>query len=387
MGGSSLRRGGRFGISPIGAVAAASSYRVRSRRFKRRRRFPGRRSGRKLKKFGRKVKRALRKVGGIGGFKTPPKWHIYRQTGQIEPSTEGFTALGQTSFDIVHGHQTHYDGLVALQCVATGNMKLNTTDWEPRMNNGMTKVLKSYMILYMTNNSSTPVYGKMCVARPRRHVNDLVQYPSPIAEADLRERDLIPNEAGNQYNAFSAVSTQYNQLDVTANVGGTSLTDMGWVWHNSVSFRRQFKAKIKEVNWAPMECKRFIFKFKRRVSIDHMSEYTMSPATSNANPNQWEDNPYYLLPVNSGFSEMHAKRGFFVSFLMHGIPVSGATPNEGVVGLTQPKMDLYWLNAYKYGWQAVNKREYHVSTPNPLGSITPQMVNFGNPTAGNVVTA
>lgn len=63
-------------------------------------------------------------------------------------------------------------------------------------------------------------------------------------------------------------------------------------------------------------------------------------------------------------------RGFFVSFLLHGIPARAEDSLS--VGLTQPKFDIYWLNAYKYGWRDPNYREYHVN-PNPLESDQPSV--------------
>jgi len=141
------------------------------------------------------------------------------------------------------------------------------------------------------------------------------------------------------------------------------------------------------INQAPREFAKQSAAFKKaHPSLDSLpsSEYTMQPATTSETQVPWEDQNMYLLPQSTGFSVMHAKRGFFVSFLLHGIPVADEAATG--VGLTQPKFDCYWLNAFKYGYTEPSMREFHGNL-NPLDMITPQMVNFGNPTAGNVVIA
>lgn len=378
---------------------AASTHRVRS--GLRRRRYPKRRRRyvRKLKKFGRKVKRALkwvrkRRAPGYVG-KNPPKWHIYRSTSLLNAGTK-FTATAQASLDVAHGFQGHYDGLVALAQVAQMNIK-NLGGGPPvayslGKPNTYVKVYKSYMILYMTNNSNTPVYGKMAVFKPRKNINVVEQTPGQLAGFDISGADQstfagpsVQNEYVNeQALANLGFAQTYDGYGPTDDVRTTTLTDMGWTWQNSPSFQRYWKGKMKKVDWGPMECKKFVFKFKRSFTIDCTSEYTLQPSTTTVpGTGVWETTPdIYLTPSDSGFAYMHKSRGFFVSFLMHGIPARDATSTN--VGLTQPNMDMYWLNAYKYGWTTPNKKEFHVN-PNPLAAIAPQIVQMFSPVAGPVV--
>lgn len=380
--GRTFRRGQSYGA---GAIYAASTHRVRSS-YRRRRRVPYRRriALKRFKRFGRKVKRAIKSVTrhrrrGIG--KNPPKWHIYRSTGLLNP-TSTFTAQGQATLDIAHGFQGHLDGLVALAQVARSNyfisglppVSLNHPDCTVRVH-------KSYMILFMTNNSNTPIYGKMAVYKPRKNINDIKLLPSALANQDLSFKQYVANEwLGDQQLVNDGFLTTYAAATgATENVRSTNLTDLGWIHQNSPSFNRYWKGKLKDVSWAPMECKKFTFKMRKRFVIDCNTEYTLQPSTS-ASTQTWADpNSLYLTPSDSGFSYMHRSRGFFVSFLMHGIPARDA--GDATVGLTQPKMDMYWLNAYKYSWSAINRREFHVN-PNPLGAITPQIVQMFTPTAG-----
>lgn len=373
---------------------AASTHRGRSgsrRRY--RRRYP-RRTVKKLKKFGRRVKRALKAVrkrrapGYVG--KNPPKWHIYRSTALLDAGTK-FTATAQASLDVAHGFQGHYDGLVALAQVAQMNVKSlggAPTAYSLGTPNVYVKVLKSYMILYMTNNSNTPVYGKMAVFKPRKNINVVEQTPGQLAGFDISGQNAgtrPQNEyVNNQAIANLGFDTTYPGYSMTDDVAATTLTDMGWTWQNSPSFQRYWKGKMKKVDWAPMECKKFVFKFKRGFTIDCTSEYTLQPSTATVpGTGVWETTPdIYLTPSDSGFAYMHKSRGFFVSFLMHGIPARDATGTQ--IGLTQPNMDMYWLNAYKYGWNTPNKKEFHVN-PNPLATIAPQIVQMFSPVAGPVV--
>lgn len=353
-----------------GAMLAASTYRA-----PRRRRLP--RKVRYRRKIARaKKRRFVRKVKRIANSGKPPKWHIYRNTALLSPgSSSGFTTTGQTTIDIAHGTSAHYDGLVMLQAIAKNNVTQTAPGppptFEPYMNDQFLHVKKSYMVLYMTNNSATSVYGKMAVFKPRKHINAIQMFPGPLANADLAQPNAVRNEWLNPVSIGNLGYQQfYNQYeDMAELVGPTGLTDMGWIWQNSPSFRRIYKAKVRTVNWAPMECKKFIFKMKKHISIDTATEYTGGPATTAAafvdytNPGPFS---WVITPTGTGFAEMHAKRGFFVSFLLHGIPARDA--DDLGVGLTQPKMDLYWLNAYKYGWSELSRREFHVSTPNPLNT-------------------
>lgn len=286
--------------------------------------------------------------------------------------------------DISHGFQGHLDGLVALVSVA----RLNVTNvgggppalWDLQSPDFFIKVHKSYMILYMTNNSNTPVYGKMAVFKPRKNINNSVQTPGYLANQDLSNKDSVTNEyLSNQVGIPNDLYSEYP--GVTDLVAATSLADMGWTWHNSPSFNRYWKGKMKNVTWAPMECKKFIFKMRKSFSIDALSEYSLSPSTSSLTAD-WTEPGIYLSPSDTGFSYMHKGRGFFVSFLLHGIPARDAT--DSTIGLTQPNMDLYWLNAYKYSWNTPSRREYHVN-PNPLAVAAPNIVQMFSPTPGAVV--
>jgi hypothetical protein len=255
-------------------------------------------------------------------------------------------------------------------------------------------IKKSYMLLFMTNNSATSVYGKMIVCKPRKGINSTNMWPSVMASADINGAQTTapgPNLAANDwvnpvtYTSILGVAEYQDFLGMTDLVGPTNLTDIGWLWHNSPAFQRYYKRpKVREITWAPMECKKLTFKFKKRINIDTSSEYTFRPATSELPDNVTTFQfggalDWTATPALTGFDEMHAKRGFFVSFIMHGIPAR-ATEN-GPIGLTQPNMDLYWINAYKYGWSSPGRREFHVSTPNPLGSGVPVVAIPGFGTA------
>lgn len=366
------RSTGAFGGAG-GAMLAASSYRIR-----RKRRVP-RRVWRHRKRLRAKRRRFARKVRRIAGPKNPPKWHIYRGTSLITQGTPlGTTATGQTTIDIGHGTSSHYDGLVMLQTVAKQNVNVTAVGppptFEPYMADQFLHVTKSHMVLFITNNSSTAVYGKMAVCKPRKHINSGNMFPGTLAQADLANKSYVGNE-WNLPNSMYGATTYADYGGMTDLVIPTGIADIGWVWHNSPSFRRYYKAKIRTVNWAPMECKKFIFTMRKRITIDTASEYTAEPATSQVatsagdtpftvtNPLSWA-----ISARDTGFAEMHARRGFYVSFLVHGIPARNAADNA--IGLTQPNLDVYWYNAYKYGWSALNKREFHVSSPNPLSAIT-----------------
>lgn len=136
---------------------------------------------------------------------------------------------------------------------------------------------------------------------------------------------------------------------------------------------------MKNVTWAPMECKKFTFKMRKGVTIDLASEYTMQPATTaTAPPVPFLDTPqYYLQPKDTGASVMWRGRGFNLSFLVHGVPAR--SEDNLSVGLTPPKFDMYWINAFKYGWQDPTYREFHVN-PNPLEEQIPTMAipGFGS---------
>lgn len=351
----------------------------------RRRKLPRRVIARKRKskvrraKFARKVRRALPQHLRS----SPPKWHIYRSTAVLTPNEEGGTVLstGQTALDIAHGTSDQYDGIVALQAVAKMNVDLinpEGTNHAPVRPWGTVVIFKSYMVLYMTNNSATPVYGKMAVIRPRRGVNHSTVLPSALASADIiGPGSNVANEYLNpdalitldQHDTYAAYAGMTDKVQTTLGV-----TDMGFIWQNSLAFKRYYKIKMKNITWAPMECKQFRFKMKKPVNMEVASEYTIQPATGTINPLEppnWLQQPrYYLQPKDTGNSIMARGRGFFVSFLLHGIPARAEDSLS--VGLTQPKFDIYWLNAYKYGWRDPNYREYHVN-PNPLESDQPSV--------------
>lgn len=370
-----------------GAMLAGSHFRIRRRRVPRRQRYRRKVRRARFKRFAKKVRKAVGRRG------KPPKWHIFRSTAVLSPGGS-ITTTGQGIMDIAHGHSTHYDGLVALGAVAQNNVQKveGTPDtYSPMFADRFLNVYKSYMVLYMTNNSSTHVYGKMAICKPRKHINSPNMHPGLIADHDINGMNgAITNEyLSSQSLANLGVDTNYNAYnDMTELVGGTSLNDLGWVWHNSPSFKRFYKAKIRTCDWAPMECKKFIFKMKRKINLDTATDYTMMPATSTGIPTPFIVNPvttWYVNAVSSGFSEMHQRRGFFVSFLVHGIPARDEAGTT--IGLTAPAFDMYWLNAYKYGWSSPGRREYHVNVPNPLGEVEPQVAipGFGTP-AGPIQT-
>lgn len=319
---------------------------------------------------------------------SPPKWHIYRSTAVINPQDEGqpgpvTTSTGQTAVDILHGQSTHYDGVVALQAVA--KMNISTQDggvnWLPERPIGKVHIYKSYMVLYMTNNSATPVYGKMAICRPRKNINVMNLTPGVLASGDIQgptnnvtNEYISPEAIGNIWGLAPGTMNQYSDY-----AGLTELvqqpegvTDIGFIWQNSPAFKAHYKIKMQNVTWAPMECKQFRFKMKKNVTIDLASEYTMQPATTaSAYPRPFFETPtYYLAPKDTGASVMHRGRGFSLSFLLHGIPAR--SEDNLSVGLTQPKFDLFWLNAYKYGWTDPTFREYHVN-PNPLEVAVPNV--------------
>lgn len=353
-------------------MLAASHFRLRSRRVPRKVRYRRRIRRAKFQRFARKVRKAVGRKG------KPPKWHIFRSTATV---TAGATLIGtgQTFLDFGHGLQTHYDGLVALGAVAQMNVFKTAvgppSTWKPDFADRFLNVYKSYMVIFITNNSSTAVYGKLMVARPRKHINDPDMYPGRLASNDLfGAQGSVPNDwVSRQGIANLGLETNYADYgDMTDKVAPTSLNDIGWVWHNSPSFKRYWKGKIKSFTWAPMECKKFTFKFKRRVNVDTASEYTMNPATTDpANvPVDFMVNPvqdWMLTPAESGFSQMHRGRGAMISFLVHGVP---ARDDQGGMGLTIPNLDCYWINGYKYGWSSPGRREFHVSSPNPLTDST-----------------
>lgn len=328
------------------------------------------------RRFASKVRRALPQRLRS----SPPKWHIYRTTAVINPEDEGAggpvtTSTGQTAVDIAHGLSTHYDGIVALQAVAKMNMKFSTTLY-PNKPIGKVHIYKSYMVLYMTNNSATPVYGKMAVCRPRKGINTQQVSPSSLASFDLQGPvNNVPNEYVGQdiYLNASLPNTYSGSVGMTDRVfPPVGITDIGFIWQNSPAFKSMYKIKMKEITWAPMECKQFRFKMRKNVSVDIASEYTLSPATTASSlPRPFLDDPtYYLNAKDTGMSVMGRGRGFFLSFLLHGIPAR--SEDNLSVGLTQPKFDLFWLNAYKYGWQDPNYREFHVNQ-NPLESEVPSV--------------
>jgi len=357
------RQGNRGGVYG-GAALAASTFRMRSRRLPRKVARRKRRVARRVKKFKRRVASALPQR-----LKLPPKWHLYRATALVSPGG-AISGAQATLLDFGHGISAHYDGLVALAAVAKGNYHFNgTSSLHQGVNpNFFLNVTKSYMIIFITNNSATSVYGKIAVCRPKKHINLQNMYPSPLASADISGPSnsgdpLIPNESM-AYDSLPEASYG-NVTGMTDEVHQTNLNDIGWVWQNSPSFRRYYKCKMKELVWAPMECKRFIFKMRKGISIDCATEYTLQPdTTTTAPPVSFVSTPtYYVTPQQTGFAEMHAKRGFFVSFKIHGIPVRNAAATE--VSFTEPAMDIYWLSAYKYGWSVPGYREYHASG-NPL---------------------
>lgn len=288
-------------------------------------------------------------------------------------------ANGQHAIDIAHGLSSHYDGIVALQAMAKMNAKYNGSSWSPDKPIGTVQIYKSYMVLYMTNNSSTPIYGKMAVCRPRKGINIVQLTPGPCASSDIQ------GPAANVANEYVGEAGLDN-LGISDNYGDYTglgdqveqplgVTEMGFIWQQSPAFKRMYKIKMKNITWAPMECKQFRFKMKKTVNIELATEYTLQPATTSAlPPRNWQQGAvYYLDPLETGAAVMARGRGFFVSFLLHGIPartvVSGAPTG---VSLTMPQFDIYWLNAYKYGWRDPNFREFHVN-PNPLEAQQPTM--------------
>lgn len=385
---TSFRRGTAIGLRSRGlglgrrfsntAFNAANSFRFRSRRRSRTSRRKFKRRVRRQRRFKRRVARAI-----PARLKDPPKWHIYRSTMLLDNSgvppgqPEGeLLGNGQAQVDIAHGTSSQYDGLVALMCMAKQNVQLNTGLYRPFKPNGFLRVYKSYMMLFITNNSATPVYGKVGIARPRKHINALDMTPSNLANNDILNKSQVANE-------WQLGTAQYASIaGLGDNTVAASLGDLGLTWFNSPSFRRWYKLKIRECNWAPMECKRFIFKMRKGFSIDMATEYTLQPASglSLGDPDaQWLESPQYFVdPEDSGFQIMHQRRGFFFTMNVHGVPgrTTGGTP---VVALVQPKMDVYWLNAFKYGWGANTFREYHAN-PNPLGTAQPTMAipGFGS---------
>lgn len=351
----------------------------------RRRRFSRRRIG-KRSRFSKRGRSSRRSSGKRfvarnlpSRLQDPPRWHIYRHTASVtDVSTLGPTSgISQWYFDLAHGQSKDYDGLVALMCMAKANIYQATPGFSrvlPLRPMGSLRVLKSYMVLYMTNNSSTPVYVKMAVFKPRKHINDAVMRPSPLANNDIgRNGNGLPNEWWSQQamDIMNLPSLYTEGIDFTDDLVNEGLAMFGVTWKSSPTFRRYYTGKIKEFQFAPQECKKFIFK-KRGFSLDMTSEYTLQPATS-ADQTTWPANyavvfpSLYAVPTDTGFAEMHARRGMYISFLCNGIPAAttpqGPTPDA--VTLTQPYFDMFWLNAYKYGWSPHNFREFHSNT-NPL---------------------
>lgn len=344
------------------------------RRFPRRRRISKRSSNKRGKRF---VARNL-----PNRLQDPPKWHIYRRSLSLFPGGGGGVTNGQFFFDIPHGLSSDYDGLVALMAAAKANVTHfgaapPAGGWAPYWPNGTLSVKKSYMMLFITNNSSTPVYAKMAVFRPRKHVNTANMQPSSLADVDITNNgDRVTNE----WDRMGTVSTLYPQtypeyLGMTDDVEAGGLADIGMIWQQSPSFKRFYKGKIKNLKWAPMECKKFLFK-KRGFGLDLATEYTMQPATTNPTnyPVEWNagtvpPTAYYVTPVQTGFETMHQRRGFFVSFLAHGIPCSSdPTAQPTQMTLTAPMFDMYYINAYKYGWSPHTYRETHFNA-NPLSAV------------------
>lgn len=365
--------------APAGAMLAASHYRIRRRkRLPRRLRRVIRRRRVKKARFRRAVRRAV-------GSKSVPKWIIFRSTALLSPTSQ-FTTTGQTLVDIAHGHQSHYDGIVAMQQAAKMNIAygISPAPTAPDIASTYCRVKKSYMVLFITNNSVTPVYGKMAVFKPRKHINLVSLQPSAVANADIESSTgPVANEyVSQQAYANLGIGPNYSDYDgFTDGVLPTNLTDIGWIWQNSTSFKKYYKGKIRNVTWGPQECKKFTFKMRKSFSIDAYTEYTLRPATS-PNPSLlgWDTTAnFYTQPTQSGFAEMHAKRGFYVSFMLHGVPARDSA--DTTVGLTQPKMDMFWLNAYKYSWSDPTRREWHMGGDNPLGSVVPQ---FAIPGFGTV---
>lgn len=368
-------------------MLAASRVSWRRRRMPYRKRKSRRIGKIRRAKFARKVRRAL----PPRLKSSPPKWHIYRSTAVVNPGTTSgdMTANGQHSIDVAHGLSSHYDGLVALQAVAKMNITSSgggSPTWTPGRAIGTLQVYKSYMVLYMTNNSSTPIYGKMAVCRPRKGINAVSVTPGPCASADIMGPGInVPNEYAMQawIQALNGIDEYEEYTGLTDQVQQPQgVTDMGFIWQNSPAFKSMYKIKMKNITWAPMECKQFRFKMKKTVNIELSTEYTLQPdTTSTAAPRSWSQPPtYYLDPKDTGASVMARGRGFFVSFLLHGIPARTVVENvETGVSLTMPKFDIYWLNAYKYGWRDPNYREYHVN-PNPLEAEQPTMAipGFGS---------
>lgn len=348
----------------------------------RRRRFKTRRSGGRARRASKRfVARNL-----PSRLQDPPKWHLYRRTLSLTPA--GVSASNQQFwFDIPHGLSSDIDGLVALMVAAKGNVvQTAPPDWQPQLPNGLLRVVKSYMILFITNNSSTPVYAKMAVFRPRKNINEGPgTYPSSLADTDLIYNSRQTKEWQPSNFTYSSVT------GLTDDVTSDGLGTIGYLWQNSVAFNRFYKGKIKSLKWAPMECKKFLFKHKG-FSVDLSTEYTMQPGTTN--PINWpvpfaEPPTYYVTPKDTGFSEMHRGRGMFVSFLAHGIPVS-SDPNTAPtqMTLTNPMFDMFYTNAYKYAWSPLTQREYH-SNANPISAVLDPWMAVPMPgatEAGPVVT-
>lgn len=365
-----------FGLQG-GAMLAASRVRWRRRKIPYRKRKQMKMSRYRRAKFARKVRRALpHRLKS-----SPPKWHIYRSTAVVNPGSGGMIANGQHSIDIAHGLSSHYDGIVALQAVAKMNVGINgpSSTWSPWRPTGTVQIYKSYMVLYMTNNSSTPVYGKMAICRPRKGINAVSLTPGPCASSDIEgPGSNVPNEyVGPGILESIGMKDRYDEYtgltDLVQQPQG--VTDMGFIWQNSPSFKRMYKIKMKNITWAPMECKQFRFKMKKTVNVDIATEYTLQPDTTGTSPVHFlgSDPIYYLDPLDTGNMVMARGRGFFVSFLVHGIPARTVVDEvETGVSLTMPKFDIYWLNAYKYGWRDPTYREYHVN-PNPLEAQQPTM--------------
>jgi len=317
----------------------------------------------------------------------PPKWHIYQRVDTLSVGGAPVIGTGQWFFDIPHGLSSDYDGLVALMCTSKNNIievanptpppaLLGTSPDKP---NGFLQVYKSYMVLYITNNSSTPVYAKMAIFRPRKHINIPEMRPSPLADADLEafgQGDIQNEWVGPQALVNLGMQLTYQEYPAfTDGVRPTiGLNNFGTTWHSSPSFRRFYKGKAREIMWAPMECKKFVFSRKRPVSLDLETEYTMQPATTSSTnfPVNFVHAPvFYAVPTDSGFADMHKGRGMYVSFLCNGIPVRtdpGDAPVQ--VTMTQPVFDIHYINAYKYGWSPNTYRQW-TTNQNPLGTGDP----------------
>jgi len=328
----------------------------------------------------------------------PPRWHIYKYTASVtDVSTLGPTSgIAQWFFDLAHGQSYHYDGLVALMAMAKLNIATvgsPITSFQPWRPSGSLRVIKSYMVLYMTNNSSTPVYVKMAIFKPRKNINTVGMRPSALADQDITMQGTqLPNESF-QHNFGPFDVDDYTEgVKLTDDIFNEGLSMFGTTWKSSPSFRRYYSGKIKEFKFQPQECKKFIFK-KRGFSLDLASEYTLQPGTTEQG--NWPvyygapNANLYLLPVDSGFAEMHARRGMYISFLCNGIPAStdpiGPVPDA--VTLTQPFFDMFWINAYKYGWSPHTYREYHTNA-NPLIDDVAQLAipMPGSTSAGPVIS-